>query len=199
MLYWMVPATRLYISQSIRDEYFRLGDSAALTRVLVGDVTKNSGILQRAYELIAVAEHHRTSLPIEVLVSALDVRYDEWLDASSGSGPAWGLFYADYSSDGEAISYRTRNSVVTDVIIKTINGGGAFSHSGELRALTMTLSACTGTRPVYREFCIRILVPSNRLERFEYLEGLSLYEAAGRALPYPDRTLEGDAPVAVEI
>ena len=190
MLYWMVPATRLYISQSIRDEYFRLGDSAALTRVLVGDVTKNSGILQRAYELIAVAEHHRTSLPIEVLVSALDVRYDEWLDASSGSGPAWGLFYADYSSDGEAISYRTRNSVVTDVIIKTINGGGAFSHSGELRALTMTLAACTGTRPVYREFCMRILVPSNRLERFEYLEGLSLYEAAGRALPYPDRTLE---------
>ena len=190
MLYWMVPATRIHISHSIKDEYFRLGDSAALTRVLVGDVTKNSSILQRAYELIAVAEHYRTPLPIEVLVSALDVRYDEWLDASSGSGAAWGLFYADYSGDGETISYRTRNSVVTDVIIKTINAGSAFNHSGELRALTTTLSACTGTQPVYREFCIRILVPSNRLERFEYLEGLSLYEAAAGALPYPDKTLE---------
>ena len=40
MLYWMVPATRIHISHSIKDEYFRLGDSAALTRVLVGDVTR---------------------------------------------------------------------------------------------------------------------------------------------------------------
>ena len=190
MLYWMVPATRLHISHSIKDEYFRLGDSAALTRVLVGDVTKNSSILQGAYELIAVAEHYRTPLPIEVLVSALDVRYDEWLNASSGAGPAWGLFYAEYAGDGETISYRTRNSVVTDVVIKIINAGSALSHSGELRVLTTTLSACTGTRPVYREFCMRILVPSNRLERFEYLEGLSLYKAAAEALPYPDKTLE---------
>ncbi len=188
MLYWMVPETRRHISHSVQDEYFRLGDSAALTRVLIGDLVKDSGTLQRAYEMIAVAEYYRTPLPIEVLVAALDVRYDEWLDASSGEGPAWGLFYPDLSSEGETVAYRTRNSVVTDVIIRTINGGD-FSHAGELRVLNQLLSACTGTQPVYREFCVRILVPSDNLSRFEYLEGLSLYDAAALALPFPDKTL----------
>lgn len=188
MLYWMVPETRRHISRSVQDEYFRLGDSAALTRVLIGDLTKDSSILQRAYEMIAVAEYYRTPLPVEVLVSALGVRYDEWLDASSGEGPAWGLFYSDLSRDGETVSYRTRNSVVTDVIVRTINGGD-LSHAGELRVLGQLLSSCTGTQPVYREFCVRVLVPAENLGRFEYLEGLSLYDAASAALPYPDKTL----------
>lgn len=188
MLYWMVPETRKHISHSVQDEYFRLGDSAGLTRVVIGDLVKDSTLLQRAYELIAVAEHYRTPVPLEVLVAALDVRYDEWLDASSGEGLAWGLFYADVSGDGETVSYRTRNSIVTDVIIRTINGGD-LAHTGELRGLGQLLAACRGTQPLYREFCVRVLVPADNLSKFEYLEGLDLYDAALNALPYPDKTL----------
>lgn len=188
MLYWMVPETRKHISHSVQDEYFRLGDSAALTRVVIGDLVKDSSLLQRAYELIAVAERYRAPVPVEVLVSALDVRYDEWLDASSGEGLAWGLFYADVSGEGETVSYRTRNSIVTDVIIRTINGGD-LGHAGELRGLGQLLAACRGTQPLYREFCVRILVPADNLKGFEYLEGLDLYDSALNALPYRDKTL----------
>lgn len=188
MLYWMVPETRKHISRSVQDEYFRLGDSAGLTRVVIGDLIKDSTLLQKAYELIAVAEHYRAPVPVEVLVSALEVRYDEWLDASSGDGPAWGLFYPDLSGQGQTVSYRTRNSIVTDVIIRTINGGD-IGHSGELRCLGQLLASCRGTQALYREFCVRILVPADNLSRFEYLEGLDLYDSALSALPYPDKTL----------
>jgi hypothetical protein len=186
-LYWTLPESRASIKRSVRDEYFRLGDSAGLTKVIVGEMQANTGLLQEAYGLIAVAEHYRSPLPLEVLVAALGVRYDEWLDATGRDSVAWGLFYADQLEDGETFSYRTRNAVVNEIIVRTLNGG-ELSHGGEFQALRKLLGACTGTSPTYREFCVRVLV-STGIKTFEYEEGLELFDTAIKSLPHPDRTL----------
>ena len=167
--------------------YFRLGDSAGLTKVFIGALHSNTGVLQEAYGLIAVAEHFRSPVPLEVLVAALDVRYAEWLDAAGSGGAAWGLFYSDYSEQGQTLSYRTRNAIVTATIVRTLNAG-ELSHGGEFRALRRLLAACTGTAPTYREFCIRILV-STGIDALEYAEGVELFDTAIGALPFRDRTL----------
>ena len=143
-LYWVVPDTRGVIKRAIRDEYFRLGDSAALTRVVIGEMQANSGILQKAYGLIATSEKLGTPVPIEVLVASLGVRYDEWLDATGSDSAAFGLFYADFYNEGETVTYRTRNAVVNDIIVRTLNGGD-LSHAGEFVALNTLLAGCTGS------------------------------------------------------
>ncbi len=188
LLYLFLPGSQAAIASSIRDEYFRLGDSSPITRVLVGNVEHSSELAKRAYECTAVAGHYNSSLPVEVLVSTLGVGYDEWLETASTEGPIWGLLYADTSPREETLFYRTRNAVVTRVVLNILNGG-TFSHSGEVRVLTHLLSSCTGSLPAYREFCVRTLVPNDKLRRLEYDEGLRLYDAALDALPLDDRTL----------
>ena len=59
MLYWLLPQTRSSIIRSVKDEYFRLGDEAGLTRVLIGEVKRSSKVLREAYEMIAVGESFR--------------------------------------------------------------------------------------------------------------------------------------------
>src|SRR5437899_2760822 len=84
--------------------------------------------------------------------------------------------------------HRTRNSIVTQSIVETINGG-SLGRSGELRVMKELLKACNGrSSSVYREFCVRVLVPHDKLvERLDYEEGMQLYEEAIAALPYPDK------------
>ena len=188
MLYWLLPQTKAHIASSIRDEFYRLGDVAALTQVILGSATRTTQLLKSAYEMVAVADCFGAPLPIEVLVSALGVRYDEWLHAGRSDGPAWGLLYSEDSDEGDTVCYRTRNSVVTRVIIEAINGG-SLGHSGELRVMSELLRACTGSQAAYREFCVRVLVPHDGIERLEFADGLRLYEDALAALPYPDKTL----------
>jgi hypothetical protein len=99
------------------------------------------------------------------------------------------LLYSDESEQGDTICYRTRNYVVTQLIAEAVNGG-AFGHSGELAVLLRLLKACNGrSSPVYRDFCIKILVPHSELDHLEFSEGQQLYQAASSALPYPDKTL----------
>ena len=187
-LYWLIPATRQTISDSIKDEYFRLGDSAALSRVIIGRYRESGRILKSAYECTATAARYGSPLPIEVLVSALDVPYADWLEAAAPDAPAWGLLYPDSPEDGATVFYRPRNDVVTELILEALNGG-TLSHAGETHVLGMLLSACTGSQPQYREFCTRALVPNAKLNHLEYPEGLQLYEDAINALPLEDRTL----------
>lgn len=186
-LYWHLPQTRQRISQSIKEEYFRLGDMAGLSRVLIGAYEANSGTFRRAYEIVAVADKYRTPVPVEVLVATLGIGYDEWI-RSIGTGPAWGLLYPDESAQFEGTAYRPRNSIVTDAIVTSINSG-RLSHSGEIRVLSEVLAACRGSSPVYREFCVRVLVPGEKLSDIDYEAGLRLYDTASAALPVPDRTL----------
>ena len=188
LLYWLIPATRQPITESVRDEYFRLGDSAAVARVVIGRYRESGHILRRAYEFAATAARYGTPLPIEVLVSALDVPYGDWLEAASPKEPAWGLLYPDSPEGADTLCYRPRNAVVTEVVLEALNGG-KLGHGGETRVLGTLLSACTGSHPQYREFCTRTLVPNSKLNHLAYTEGLDLYDVAIAALPLDDRTL----------
>jgi len=189
LLYWLLPRTRQSIEASIREEYLRLGERAGLSRIIIGAYNKTTAFLRQAYAMVAVSDHYRTPVPIEVLVSALHIPYSDWMEAVGTDGPAWGLLYVEPSFDGETVAYRPRNSVVTSILVETINGGN-LAHSGEVEQLSMLLSACSGTSPVYREFCANILAPRSKLSDLDYADGLQLYDAAISALPLQDRTLQ---------
>jgi hypothetical protein len=188
MLYWLLPGTQVAIGSSLREEYHRLGDVAGLSRVIKGTYEQGSAALKACYEMVAVAAFYNASVPLEVLVNALGISFTEWTDATGGASALWGLIYEDTTIDEETVYYRTRNSIVTNLIVETINGG-ALVRTGEMRVLSTLLQACNGATPIYREFCVRLLVPERKLTRLMCEEGVLLYTTARNALPYPDKTL----------
>ncbi len=189
MLYYLLPQTRTVIAESLRDEYFRLGDVSGLKRVIAHLSRGETDLLRRAYECVAVTERYRGFLPMEVLVSDLGIDFGEWIDISKSHSAVWGLLYEEDDPDGSTVWYRTRNEIVTRTIVHTLNGG-SLVHTGELRVLESLLRACTGrSSSVYREFCIRVLVPPSKLDHLTYEEALRLYDTALGALQLPDRTL----------
>lgn len=188
MLYWLVPQTRAHINDSIKEEYFRLGDHAGFTRIVLGHAHHSSDLVKRAYEFVAVADKYRASIPVEVLVTALQVDYSSWLEATNAATGAWGLIYAEDNEAAETFIYRTRNDVVTKLLVDALNGG-SLSRSGELRILRNTLDACTGSHPSYREYCERLLVGNDELLRLEYADGLDLYDRALGALPHQNKSI----------
>jgi hypothetical protein len=160
-LYWLLPETKAKIASSIRDEYNRLGDIAGLRSLILGGMKHSTELLRRAYAMVAVADGYRSAVPIEVLVSALGVDYTAWRDATRPDSGAWGLFYNDDQEDEGTICFHVRNELVTRFVVEAVNGGN-FGHSGEVQVLNSLLAACTGrSSPVYREFCVRVLVPSD--------------------------------------
>src|SRR5690606_22890425 len=114
---------------SVREGFLRLGDVGIIRNVLVGAAAQAGTVLKRAYQMVAVADYYRAPLPIEVLVSALNVDYNEWRLNVESKGTAWGILYSESSRDGETIIYRTRNAVVTRLLVEMINGG-VSGHSG---------------------------------------------------------------------
>ncbi len=190
MLFWLLPDTRRTIRESVHAEYLRLGDQAAFSQLVVGELNRTSQLLKDAYEYVAVAENFGSPVPIEVLVSALGVSYEDWLAVARDDGLTWGLLYAEESSIAESTIYRTRNDVVTNIIVRAVNGG-VIGRSGEVQRLGRLIRGCTGASPAYREFCLRILIPSSRkeLDDLDYEEGNRLYEDASNALVMQDRTL----------
>jgi hypothetical protein len=190
MLFWLLPETRASITESVRNEHFRLGDRAAFTEVVLGELKATSRLLRDAYELTAAAARFGTSVPLEVLVSALDISYDDWVRSIAPGGVQWGLLYEDATSESETILYRVRNRLVADIIAEDINGG-LIGRTGELLRLRTVLGACRGQSPVYREFCLSLLVPYDRehLNGIDFATGDDLFRTAVNALPYQDRTL----------
>lgn len=188
LLYWLLPKTRRSIEASVKDEYIRLGEQAGLSRVVIGAYEKTTEFLKAAYAMVAVGDHYHTPVPVEVLVSALNVSYSAWLETVGGEHAAWGLLYGEASTDGETTVYRPRNAVVTRILVDMINGG-KLGHAGEVQQLLTLLRACSGTSSVYRQFCTNILVPCSKLSHLEYQDGVQLFDSALDALPFEDRTL----------
>jgi hypothetical protein len=188
LLYWLLPQTRVAITSSVQDELFRLGDTAGFRRMLLGGKDASPRLLREAYEMVAVSAHYDVPLPVEVLVSALGVDYQEWLSAAEAHGRAWGILYSVYAEDNSE-RYTTRNDVVTRCLVEAINGGSQL-RGGELSVLRKLIASCSGhSGPVYREFCVRLLVPHDRLNRLDYQEGLALYDLAIASLSHPDQLL----------
>ena len=130
-------------------------------------------------------------LPIEVLVRFLKVEYIDWLDISTEGKPIWGLLYADIDDQETSTFYRTRNVVVTQVLLDLVNGG-TVGHSGEARILRELIAACEVGTPVYRDFITSILVGSRKKIRhiFTPEQGVKLFDLAREVLPFEDRVLE---------
>jgi len=188
LLYYLLPKTRQAIEGSIRSEYVSLGDSQGLKRIMAGAFSGSHPHLQDAYGMVAASTRYGVSVPAEVLVNALGVSYGEWAESVNKSGPAWGFLYPDDSDDIEGARYRTRNAVVTDIVLELINGS-ATNRSGEVEKLRRLLSACDSTNPVYEKFCERMLVKNGSLAGLDLAQGVELFEAAERALPQKNRAI----------
>ena len=190
LLWLLLPQTRKTIEKSVSGEYFRLGDYEGFAKAIADVATSDTAgpLIQRAYAYVAVAEHAQSPIPTEVLISALGGDYSLLEEGKKDSSPIWGLLYGEYDEDQTTVCYRTRNSIIADVIVRSINAG-VMGVSGELAVLEELLSSCTGVHPAYRAFCLGVLVPHGKLSRYEYDQGLRLYDAAINALPVSDRTL----------
>ncbi len=187
-LYLLLPSTRHTLSASVQDEFLRFGEPGGFERLVIGNVERSAKTLQDAYAMAAVSMRYGAPLPIEVLVSALGVSYSQWVEIISAPGPAWGVLYPDERNDLEGACYRPRNEIVTQLVLKLINGG-TLQRDGEVGVLKRLMAACTGSSDVYREFCRKVLTARDRLDGLSATQGIELFDAALRALPREDTVL----------
>ena len=189
-LWSLVPETRSQLTESLRDEYCRLGNVKESIAGIAGDLSKASAIAHKAYEFVTVTSNFDIGLPIEVLVRALRVDYSEWLDMMVGGRPLWGLLYDEKELEDSTVLFRTRNRIITNVLLDLVNGG--VGHAGEIRVLKQLLRSCDVGSAVYRSFVLDILVRARgKLEKIlTYDEGLELFEIARNTLPHADRVIE---------
>ena len=189
-LWYLIPETRSQLTDSLRDEYSHLGDVRDPIAGAAQQIALSSSVARRAYEYVTVTSHLDIGLPIEVLVRALGINYDEWLETVAGGRPLWGLLYDDEDQDRNTYVYYTRNEVVTNILLELVNGG--VGHVGEVRVLKELMSACDGGTPAYRGFAIDVLVRGRTklAKHLSYDQGMELYDSARIALSYPDRVIE---------
>jgi len=189
-LWYLVPETKSQLADSLKDEYFRLGDVANIP-ALAQSSTVSGKQAHKAYEYVTVSSRLGIGLPVEVLVHALGIDYAAWIGSLENGRPLWGLLYDDMSEDGTTVVYFTRNEVVTKVLIELVNGGLA-GHMGEVRVLKELIVACRDGSAPYRGFLIDVLVRARHKlgDLFSYEQGYELYEAALENLPNEDRLLE---------
>lgn len=189
-LWYLVPETQYQLSESLRDEYCRLGSPKNNVDSLAQLAAKNSEVAKRAYEFVTVTSYLDIGLPVEVLVRALEIDYSEWIEMIVDGRPLWGLLYDEQDPSTQNVFFRTRNEVVTRVLLELVNGG--VGHAGEFRVLKELIKACDGGTAVYRNFVVDILVRSRaRLQKMlTYAQGIELFDLARVALEYDDRLLE---------
>ncbi|MGE0875352.1 MAG: hypothetical protein AB7O31_11850 [Burkholderiales bacterium] len=189
-LWYLVPETRSQLRDSLRDEYCRLGDVREVIGTAAQSASVSSSAALKAYEYVTVASNLDIGVPVEVLVRALQIDYADWIEMTGNGRPLWGLIYDEHDPERQTLVYRTRNEVITRVLLDLVNGG--VGHSGEVRVLKELLNACAAGGHVYRTFVLDVLVRGRgKLSKYlTYEQGVELYDIARQALPYPDRVIE---------
>jgi hypothetical protein len=189
-LWYLIPETKSQLAESLKDEYFRLGDVANISNLAQSSQITGK-LAHKAYEYVTVSSRLDIGLPVEVLVNAIGVDYSDWIGSLENGRPLWGLLYDDMSEDGSTLMYFTRNEVVTRVLIDLVNCGLA-GHMGEVRVLKDLIHACNSSSGPYRNYLVDVLVRARHKlgESFSYEQGCELYEAALANLPTEDRLLE---------
>jgi hypothetical protein len=186
-LYLCLPAAREQLRGAVEGEFFRLGDPrasiAALTKNLAGSSMRTA---QKAYSFVAVCSNlDNLSVPLEVLVSALEVSYSSWIEKCyNNNRPIWGLLYEDDQRDQETLHYRTRNAIVSGVLVELVNKD-RVGHNGELDVLRTIVKACNAAAPAYRQFLTNLLIGRREmlLKRFSEEECLELFDDALAVYP----------------
>lgn len=189
-LWYLVPETRSQLSDSLRDEYCRLGAIDDSISNIANDLANSSQVARLAYECVTVTSALVIDLPLEVLVRTLCINYDEWFDMCADGRPLWGLLYETFDSERETYVFRTRNEIVTRVLLNLVNGG--VGHMGEARILGELLKSCDAGTPMYRNFILDVLVlgRSKLSNRLTFEQGMNLFEIARKTLPFQDRVIE---------
>jgi len=189
-MWYLVPETRLQLTESLRDEYCRLGAIREAVGSLASTAASSSAMAHSAYELVTVTSSLDIGMPVEVLVRALGVSYGDWIETVGPGRPLWGLLYDVHDSENDTIAYFTRNEVVTRILLELVNG--PVGHAGQFGALRRLLAACNGGSLVYRGFALSVLIRARKklAEFLTYEQGMELFEIARAALPYEDRALE---------
>src|SRR6185312_4235252 len=77
-LWYLVPETRSQFSESLRDEYCRLGAVRGGLASMAQQIAIDSDVAKRAYEFVTVTSSLNLGVPVEVLVRALKIDYSEW-------------------------------------------------------------------------------------------------------------------------
>ncbi len=188
----MLPQTQAAIEESLIAEYLRLGEVDKAIAALATAAGANKGVAREAYELVTTTSgFDNTPLPVEVLVSALDISYDEWSDSCNAGKPLWGLLYDEDYPSAETHAFRTRNTIVTEVLLRMLNKGTS-GHTGEFRCLKNLIRACKSASAPYRTFLKDILIDRRKLieSRFTFEQATELYELAQWAYPKPYPLLE---------
>ena len=189
-LWYLIPETKLQITFSLKDEYERLGSPEGFIASVAEGAASRGDAARHAYEIVTVFTELGLSIPIEILVSALHINYSEFLDMNEDGQYLWGLIYDEEDNENSTITFKTRNDVVTKVLLDLVNGG--FGHNGELRVIKDVINSCDGSSVKYRSFIEDILVRQRyKLEQiFDYEKGLSLFELALEKVNHADRALE---------
>lgn len=189
-LWYLLPQTRSAIAGSLSEEYFTLGGIEGVVQNFARESASKRDWARRAYELVTTCSGLDIPLPIEVLIRSLQIEYQDWINVCVNGEPLWGLLYDENYNNGESYAYRTRNEVVTNVLLKTLNGTSA-SHIGEFRCLKDILLSCEIGSPIYRNTAATILIGKKKelKKRFTFEQGLELFDAAIAALPFEDRSL----------
>lgn len=190
-LWYLIPDTRAQFESSLADEYRRLGNAQSIIEGAAASASQNGETAKAAYEAVAVASGFNVGLPVEVLVRSLEIDYRDWFAVCEPGKPIWGLLYDTYDETSESYMYRTRNQIVTNVLLRLVNGG-LSGHSGQYRVLKRLMAACSGAAPAYKSFLYDILVRSRDIleKMFTFEQGLDLYDTALAAIPQGDRALE---------
>lgn len=189
-LWYLIPETRSQLADSLRDEYCRLGNVRESVANTAQEIAADSDTARQAYEFVTVTSNLDIGLPTEVLVRALGINYGDWLDMIVDGKPLWGLLYDEQDSESGNTVFRTRNEIVTRVLLDLVNGG--VGHVGEYRVLRDLLRACDGGSAIYRNFVMEVLVRNrNQLQKvLSYDQGMDLFDIARSALAHDDRLLE---------
>lgn len=188
-LWYLLPETRSQITASLQDEYQRLGMAQQSIEAVAHEASEIGGVAKLAYECVTVTSHLNIPLPMEVLVHALGIGFQEWLDMCVSGRPLWGLVYDEDDPDSESVVYRTRNEIVTRVLLNLLNAGSG--HAGEFRVLRKLVSACSSGLPQYRAFLVDLLVRRRVTleEMLSFEQGEELFTLAESTFPLPDRNL----------
>lgn len=103
--------------------------------------------------------------------------------------PFGGLLYDEHDDENHTVVYRTRNEIVTKVLLDLVNGGVGHAGSCVLKEL---LRSCDSGTSIYRNFVLDILVRNRtKLGRIlGYEQGLELFDIARETLPHEDRLIE---------
>lgn len=183
--WYLLPQTKSAIEESLVGEYYRLAETEKVITVLMKSTGTGKSLAKRAYEFVASTSGFESApLPVEVLVSALGVSYGEWMEHIGERKPLWGLLYDEEYPDAQTYIYRTRNTVVTEVLLRALNRG-SISHAGTFRCLRDLLKSCTSVNVQYKVFLQDVLVERRHLieARFSYEQAMELYNVALAAYP----------------